>query len=101
MSSNDITAEGVPALIYILGHVELRSLNLSKNNINNEGMIGLIHGAKSIVAGQFLERLDCSCCKVSDKGFHKMLEDLNEFPQLRHIKLTDNYISEKYEKVYA
>ena len=30
-----------------------------------------------------------------------IVENVNNFPVLRYLKVSDNYISEKYEKIYA
>ena len=48
-----------------------------------------------------MERLDISGCKISDRGFLHLLENINNFPSLRYLRVAENYISEKYEKIYA
>jgi Leucine-rich repeat (LRR) protein len=30
-----------------------------------------------------------------------MIENLNNLPELRYLRVSDNYISEKYEKIYV
>lgn len=42
ISNNDITHEGVDDLISILSHLDLRSLNVSKNNLGDSGIIELL-----------------------------------------------------------
>lgn len=76
-------------------------LNLSKNLLGDEGIMELIDSLRETAAGELIEKLDFSGCKISDKGFMHMVESLNWLPELRHLRAADNYISEKYEKIYV
>ncbi len=55
-------------------------LNLSKNLLGDEGVIELIDNLKESSAGEMIEKLDFSGCKISDKGFMHMIENLNSLP---------------------
>lgn len=48
-----------------------------------------------------LEKIDLSNCKMSDRAFLMLLEVLNDFPEMKYIRCLENYISEKYEKMYV
>lgn len=37
---------------------------------------------------------------MSDKSFLVLLEVLNNLPELKYVRCLDNYISERYEKMY-
>ena len=45
--------------------------------------------------------MDISGCKISDKGFLHIVENVNSLPVLKYLRMSENYISEKYEKIYA
>ena len=85
----------------MLDHLQLSSLNISKNNLGDEGIIQFISKLKDTFTCQYIEKLDISNCKLSDKSFMLILESLNCFEELKYIKCVENYISEKYEKIYA
>lgn len=38
---------------------------------------------------------------MSDKGFMHLVESLVYLPELRYLRASDNYVSEKYEKIYV
>lgn len=101
LSSNEITQEGVRSLVTIVNCARLRTLNLSRNLLADEGVIELVDSLRESTAGEILERLDFSGCKVSDKGFMHLVENINSMPELRQLRASDNYVSEKYEKIYV
>lgn len=101
LSTNEITKEGVRYLIPIINCCRLKTLNLSKNLLSDEGVIELIDNLKVSTAGEILERLDLSGCKVSDRGFMHLVENVSHLTELKYLRVADNYISEKYEKIYA
>jgi Ran GTPase-activating protein (RanGAP) involved in mRNA processing and transport len=100
-STNDITRDGVKHLLPIINCCRLKTLNLSKNLLSDEGVIELIDSLRFSSAGDILERLDLSGCKISDRGFLHMVENVGSLVVLRYLRVADNYISEKYEKIYA
>lgn len=101
LASNEITQAGVGPLVTIVRCARLRTLNLSRNLLADEGVIELVDSLRESAAGEILERLDFSGCKVSDRGFMHLVENLNSMAELRHLRAADNYISEKYEKIYV
>ena len=85
----------------ILDHLQLTSLNISRNNLGDEGIIDFINRLKDTFSCQYIEKLDISNCKISDKAFMLIMEELNSFEELKYIRCLENFISEKYEKIYA
>lgn len=59
----------------------------------------LINAIESTDTHAILNRLDISSSKVGDKGFLRLLECYESMPELQHVKSTDNYVSDKYEKL--
>lgn len=100
LSSNEITRDGVKSLVTIINCGRLKILNLSKNLLGDDGLIELVDNLKQSTAGEIIEKLDFSGCKISDKGFMHLIENLNSLSELRYLKAADNYVSEKYEKIY-
>lgn len=100
LSANDLTRDGVKHLISIVNCCQLKALNLSKNLLGDEGVMELVDSLKDAPAGEIMEKLDFSGCKVSDKGFMHIVENLQFLTELKYLKVADNYISEKYEKIY-
>lgn len=45
--------------------------------------------------------MDISGCKITDRGFMHLVENVNCLLELKYLRVGDNYVSEKYEKVYA
>lgn len=43
-----------------------------------------------------MEKLDFSGCKISDKGFMHLVENINSLVELKYLRASDNYVSEKY-----
>ena len=56
-------------LISVINCARLKVLNLSKNLLGDEGVIELIDSLRKSAAGELIEKLDFSGCKISDKGF--------------------------------
>lgn len=83
-----------------MDNLHLVSLNIARNNFGDEGLISFVKQLKDTATGITLERLDISSTKLSEKGFIYLLENLNAFQNLKHLKCTDNYISEKFEKAF-
>lgn len=54
LSNNDLTEEGVDDLILILSHLDLKSLNVSKNNLGDVGIIQLLSKTKEESLGSNL-----------------------------------------------
>lgn len=46
-----------------------------------------------------LQKLDISSSRISDSGILHLLERIDYFENIRSIKVTDNFISEKIEKI--
>ena len=53
-STNDITREGMKHLISIINCCQLKTLNLSKNLLSDEGVIELINNLKFSSSGEIL-----------------------------------------------
>lgn len=80
LANNEITIDGMAPLIGILNHLKLRTLNISKNFLEDDGLITLISNLSKSTAGECLEKIDVSACKICDKGFMHLLENVNGLP---------------------
>lgn len=76
IASNDITPEGFIHLGRMLAKSKLRSLNVSKNLMGDEGLIMLVDAVEQSDSKCLLNRLDISSCKVADKGVIRLIEGL-------------------------
>lgn len=69
LSANEITKDGIKPLISVINCCRLKTLNMSKNLMGDEGVMELIDSLRVSIAGEIVEKLDFSGCKISDKGF--------------------------------
>jgi len=96
LSANDISSDGISSLISILSYTKITNLKLSKNLLGDDGIIELITNLKESASGEIMEKIDFSGCKMSDKGFMHILESISQLPEIKYLRCSDNYISEKY-----
>lgn len=98
VSLNEITPYGVQHLGYALPESHLKALNISKNLLGDESLITIadcIQGASE----HPLQKLDIGSSRISDKGILHFLEKIDNFSNLRSLRVNDNFISEKIEKI--
>jgi len=100
VSLNEITSAGIYSLAQMLPHCSLKVLNLSKNLLGDESLI--------IIADNFdsesdsclnLCKLDLSSCRITDNGLLQFMEKQEYFEKLTCLRFSDNFISEKVDKV--
>ena len=72
----------------MMDNLHLVSLNISRNNFGDEGLISFVKQLKDTATGISIEKIDISSTKLSEKGFIYLLENLNSFENLKHIKCT-------------
>jgi Ran GTPase-activating protein (RanGAP) involved in mRNA processing and transport len=98
VSLNEITPVGIQYLAESLISCNIKTLNLSKNLLGDESLI-IIADCATGTEGLVLQKLDISSSRISDNGILHFLERLDYFEKLRVIKASDNFISEKIEKI--
>jgi hypothetical protein len=73
-------------------------LNISKNLLGDESLILIADNAVGFEDNK-LAKIDISSSRISDLGILHFLEKIDTFANIRSIRASDNFISEKIEKM--
>jgi len=95
---NEITPIGGAFIVDVLPKTNLKSLDISRNVIEDETLImlgDLYQSQESLM----LNYLNVSSCHISDEGLLYFMKAIENAEELKHLVMKDNFISEHHEKV--
>jgi len=99
ISLNEITPAGSAYIADILPRTGIRYFNISKNFLGDEAFKQYADRMMEFKEICKLTKMDFSSCRIGDEGILHFLQSLNEYDGLTSLRVGDNFISEKIEKV--
>jgi len=99
LSLNEITPAGSAYIADILPRTGIRYFNISKNFLGDEAFKQYADRMMEFKESCKLTKMDFSSCRIGDEGILHFLQSLNEYDGLTSLRVGDNFISEKIEKV--
>ena len=99
ISLNEVTPVGSAYIAEVIPRTGLKYFNISKNFLGDEAF--QLYADKIAEFGDVsrLSKLDFSSCRIGDEGILYFLKTLSEYNNLSSLRIADNFISEKIEKV--
>jgi Ran GTPase-activating protein (RanGAP) involved in mRNA processing and transport len=99
VSLNEITPTGSAYLADIIPRTGIKNFNISKNFLGDEAIKYFAEKVNEFFDICRITKLDFSSSRIGDEGILFFLQELQDYTNLQSVKLTDNFISEKIEKI--
>jgi len=99
ISLNEITPVGSAYIAEILPRTGIKYFNVSKNFLGDEAFKQYADKILEFHEDCRLTKIDFSSCRIGDEGILHFLKALEEYEGLTSLRVSDNFISEKIEKV--
>ena len=83
----------------VLPRTGIKSFSIAKNFLGDDAFKQFADKIAEFGEASRLSVLDFSSCRIGDEGILYFLKTLGEYQNLTHLRMNDNFISEKIEKV--
>lgn len=94
---NEIGPLGASSIAEVLPMTSITNLNISKNFLGDEALINFANSVCNENLGCKLKYADFSSCRLNDRGVEYFFQMIESNKHLTHIKMNDNFISERLE----
>ena len=94
---NEIGPLGASSIAEVLPMTSITNLNISKNFLGDEALINFANSVCNEDLGCKLKYADFSSCRLNDRGVEYFFQMIESNKHLTHIKMNDNFISERLE----